>query len=298
MSSHDRKADLPPFSMLEYVTLHLPFDEELAEFKRAGALGIGVTEFTGPKGRDIVAMKASLKAAGMPVTVCWPEVPSVLPLPGFGGEQDPKARTAGLCDGIRRLSTLNPIGISCITGPQGSYSESEARSLVIDGLSQAAAVAEENGVKLGIEPIHSSIADRLSLVSTIAETVQLIKETGSSNIGIMFDVWHVWDTPALFDDIRNYADTFLLAHMCDWRDPTRSWCDRALPGEGIGNVPAILGALEAAGFSGWYELEVLSDNGVYENNFADSLWNHSPYEIVKMGREAFEKCWTARRVPA
>lgn len=296
MSAKRVDDEVPKLAMLEYVTLDIPFEQEIAEFRRGGAEGIGITEFTGPKGRDITAMKRSLEASGMPVTLCWPEVPSVMPLPGFAGEEDPRARTRAMCDGIRRLSTLSPIGIGCITGPQGAHSSAEARRLVVEGLSQAASVAEELGVKLAIEPIHSSIADRLSLVTTIGETVELIKETGSSNIGVIFDVWHIWDTPNLLAEIKSYVDYFVLAHMCDWRDPTRSWCDRALPGEGIGDVPGLLGALEAAGYRGWHELEVLSDNGYYENNFPDSLWNNTPAEIVKKGHEAFVKCWNERKI--
>jgi hypothetical protein len=35
----------------------------------------------------------------------------------------------------------------------------------------------------------------------------------------------------------------------------------------------LLGALKTAGYDGWYNLEVLSDNGLFRNSYADSLWN-------------------------
>ncbi len=280
----------PMFSMLEYVTLELPFEEELAAFRRGGAMGVGITEFTGPKGRDIDAMREALAEARMPVTLCWPEVPSVLPLEGFEGEEDPVARTEQLCEGIRRLSALDPIGISCLTGAQGVFSKEEARRHAVDGLRRAATVAAECGVKLAIEPIHPSIASGLSLVSTVTETMDLIAETGSDNIGIVFDIWHLWDSPGLHDEIRRDWESFLIVHLCDWRDPTRSWADRALPGQGIGDVPGILGALEAAGYHGWYELEVISDNGTWGDPFPDSLWELDPEALVRVGHEAFLRC--------
>ena len=288
----------PRFSTLEYVTLDLPFPEELAAFRAGGATGVGVTEFTGPKGRDIGEMRRALLEADMAVTVCWPEVPSILPLDGFPGESDPATRTTELAECIKRQSELDPIGVACLTGGRGAYDAGEARALAVAGLADAADVAAACGVKLGIEPIHPSISQGLSIVSTIGETAEVITETGSSNIGIMFDVWHVWDSQNLIQEILDHADSFLLAHVCDWREPTRSWADRVLPGDGAADFPGILGALEAAGYDGWYELEVISDNGYWNEAFPDSLWNHPPDELVRMGHEAFLRCWAERRPPA
>jgi sugar phosphate isomerase/epimerase len=288
----------PKFSMLEYVTLDRPFADELAAFRAGGATGVGVTEFTGPKGRDIGAMRQALEEADMAVTVCWPEVPSILPLDGFRGSTDPVTRTRQLGECIKRQSELNPIGVACLTGAQGTYDAADARERVVAGLAEAANVAAANGVKLGIEPIHPSISAGLSIVSRIGETADLISDTGASNLGIMFDVWHVWDSPNLIQEILDHAASFLLVHVCDWREPTRSWADRVLPGDGAADFPGILGALEAAGFDGWYELEVISDNGYWGDAFHDSLWNHAPDQLVRMGHEAFLRCWAKRRPPA
>jgi sugar phosphate isomerase/epimerase len=292
-----RVSSTPKFSVLEYVTLDLPFAEELAAFRAGGATGVGVTEFTGPKGRDVGEMRTALREAEMAVTVCWPEVPSILPLDGFPGSADPLTRTRQLGECIKRLSELGPIGVACLTGAQGTYDAGEARKLAVAGLAEAAEVAAANGVKLGIEPIHHSISTGLSLVSTIGETADLIVETGAANLGIMFDVWHVWDSSNLIQEILDHAGSFLLVHVCDWREPTRSWADRVLPGDGAADFPGILGALEAAGFDGWYELEVISDNGYWAEAFPDSLWSLPPDELVRMGHEAFLRCWEQRRPP-
>jgi len=45
------------------------------------------------------------------------------------------------------------------------------------------------------------------------------------------------------DDVRRHTESGL-----DVREPTRSWADRALPGDGPADVPAILRALDAAGW--------------------------------------------------
>jgi sugar phosphate isomerase/epimerase len=80
----------------------------------------------------------------------------------------------------------------------------------------------------------------------------------------------------------------------DWRVPTRGWADRVLPGDGVAGVPAILAALDTAGWAGPYDLEVFSDNGVFGDAYPDSLWDLPCAELARRGREAFLSCWQAR----
>jgi sugar phosphate isomerase/epimerase len=63
-------------------------------------------------------------------------------------------------------------------------------------------------------------------------------------------------------------------------------------------VPAILGALERAGWDGFYDLEIFSDNGTFGAAYPDSLWDVEPDELVRRGRESFIQCWDERRVAA
>jgi sugar phosphate isomerase/epimerase len=285
---------LPKYSILEYPAVSLSFDDEIAQFREGGAAGVGITEFLGPRRSDPKDMLRILSKSGMQPTVCWPCVPSFLPLTLFGGPQDPGERTFQMCAGITRLSVLKPIAFGCVTGAQGSYSRDEARKHVIHGLREAARAAAKAETAIAIEPIHPSIADDFSIVTTLQQTVDLIEEAGCSNVGISFDIWHSWDQPDLLGELQRHVNRFLIVHICDWRQPTRSWCDRVLPGEGGANVPSILGALESAGYDGWYELEVLSDNGIYGNAFPDSLWNANPSDLVRRGKEAFFRSWKIR----
>jgi sugar phosphate isomerase/epimerase len=286
----------PKYSILEYATLNLSFADELAAFREGGAQGVGITEFTGPKARERDTMVETLRNSGLEPTVCWPAVPSVLPLTLFGGPQDPEDRVEAMCNGIRSLRSFNPVACGCVTGAQGDYGKIEARQIVVEGLREAARVASSLGLRLALEPIHPSIAEQFTIITTIQQTIDLIELVGEGNIGISFDTWHSWDQPNLFEEIERYTSHFLIVHVGDYRQPTRSWCDRVMPGDGVANVPAILGALEAAGYDGWYETEVLSDNGLYGNAFPDSLWNLSPVELVRQGREALLRCWERRTV--
>ena len=49
------------------------------------------------------------------------------------------------------------------------------------------------------------------------------------------------------------------------------------------------------GYDGWYDLEVLSDNGMFGNSYADSLWNVPPVQLVGRARAAFQGLCAASR---
>ena len=86
---------------------------------------------------------------------------------------------------------------SASPGPAGGRDEEEARGLVVDGLRRLAAAADDAGVRLGLEPIHASQRDELTLITTIPETLELLDEAGLPDVGIMVDLWHLWDTPEI-----------------------------------------------------------------------------------------------------
>jgi sugar phosphate isomerase/epimerase len=136
-------------------------------------------------------------------------------------------------------------------------------------------------------------------VNTLTDAAELIDEVGApETIGIQFDTWHLWNTPDLLEDIDRYVDRFVGVHVNDWREPTRGWADRVLPGDGVIDLPTILGALDRAGWDGFYDLEIFSDNGAFGSAYDDSLWDVQPTELARRARESFTACWNRRTVTA
>jgi hypothetical protein len=68
-----------------------------------------------------------------------------------------------------------------------------------------------------------------------------------------------------------------------------------LPGDGVADILSMLRSLDAGGFDGWYELEILSDDGRIERRLPDSLWARDPREVVSAGRSQFLRLWRASR---
>jgi sugar phosphate isomerase/epimerase len=132
------------------------------------------------------------------------------------------------------------------------------------------------------------------MISSVSEAAELIDEADRPALGIQFDSWHVWNTPALIDDIESYADRFVGVHIADWSATTRGWCDRVLPGDGTAELAQILGALDRVGWDGYYDLEIFSDNGTFGNAWPGSLWDVPAEELARNGKQAFERVWEAR----
>jgi sugar phosphate isomerase/epimerase len=282
----------PKFSVCEFTTMPSSFAEDVVTYRAAGVRGIGIVEAKLPKGRDD-EVRELLRESGLQATICIPATQSILPLPQIKRDSDPVVRVASIAESLRRFAGLGAETVVVVTGPQGSFDAGEARRIVVDGLRELARAGTEAGVGVSLEPIHTSMGADWSLITTIPETVDLLDEVDEQHLKILFDTWHLWDTPGVLEDIRRYAGRFAGVHVNDWREPTRSWADRVPPSEGVMDLPAIFGALEGASYEGWYDLEIFSDDGTFGTAHADSLWALDPLELVERGRDGFLRAWQA-----
>jgi sugar phosphate isomerase/epimerase len=288
---------LPPFSISQVSTLPASFADDVQAYAAAGADGIGVWELKLGEGTDDEALEL-LAASGLGSATAVPAVPSILPLPLLPGPEDPEERIEALCASVHRLAAFRPSAVLCFTGPAGDRDPDEARRIAVDGLRRIAREAEAAGVRLALEPFQREGLEDWSLISTLDEAAELIGDVGSDAMGIQFDVWHLWNSPDVVEEIPRYAHLIAGVHVNDWREPTRGWADRILPGEGAADLPAILGVLEEVGWEGFYDLEIFSDNGVFGSAYPDSLWDLDADELACRGRDAFIHCWSKRRVAA
>jgi len=63
-------------------------------------------------------------------------------------------------------------------------------------------------------------------------------------------------------------------HICDWLVPTTDLLlDRGMMGDGVIDIPAIRGLVEAAGYTGFCDVEILS---------ANNWWKRDPDEVLRI----------------
>lgn len=258
-------------------TVSASFREDLRAYAAAGFDGIGLWEMK--LGDDEDGDLEAFRESGLKATNCVPAVPSILPNGVIEGPEDVDERVRALCASMHRLARYDPDCVLCLTGPAGEREEDAARSLVIDGLRRIAAAADNAGVRLGVEPIHVSQREALTLVTTIPQTLELLYEAALPDVGIMVDLWHLWDTPDIERHLAENVDRFTGIHVGDWFTGGRG--DRALPGEGISRTPDLLRILRDAGWRGAWDVEIFGDP-----DSADSLWSHEVDEAARRAHAA------------
>jgi sugar phosphate isomerase/epimerase len=159
----------------------------------------------------------------------------------------------------------------------GSKDLPGAHQAVLEGLSAVLPHARACGVPLGLEPMHPMYAADRGCVNSVAHANDLCDLLGDG-MGIVVDVYHVWWDPNLAREIARAGAARLVGfHLCDWLVPTSDLLlDRGMMGDGVIDIPRIRGLLEASGFDGYHEVEVLS---------AGNWWKRDIDEVLRICRE-------------
>jgi len=276
----------PLFSISQVSTLAASFADDVRAYAAAGADGIGIWELKlGDGALD------EFRASGLGAATAVPSVPSIHPLPLLPGPGTARERVDALLHSLEALAPFEPSAVLCFTGPGD-------RETAVLGVREVAGEAERLGLRLAVEPFQREGIESWSILNTLGDAAEFVEEVGSDAVGIQFDVWHLWNTPEVLDEIPRHIDLIAGVHVDDFRQPTRGWADRVLPGDGAADLPALLGALDDAGWDGYYDLEIFSDNGAFGSAYPDSLWDVDAAELAHRGRDAFLQCWSERRVTA
>jgi sugar phosphate isomerase/epimerase len=252
------------YSISQITTVGQSFADDLDAYRAAGAEGIGIWEM---KLADDSLDR--FRASGLEAAAAVPEVPSILPLPLMEGPDDPDERVEAFRAGIRRLAPFGPSCVLFLTGPGD-------RDTVIAGIRAIADEGSRAGVRIALEPIQSEFAHFWTIPTSLAEAAQLLEEAGRPEVGLVYDVWHLWNQPLV--QIERHRDRIAAVHLSDWRDPTRNTNDRVLPGDGVVDYEPILEALR---WDGLYDLEIFSDG-----ELPGSLWREDPRDLARRGVEA------------
>jgi sugar phosphate isomerase/epimerase len=276
----------PRFSISQVSTLTASFADDVRAYAAAGADGVGIWEMKLGEGS-----LEEFRASGLGSATAVPLVPSIHPLPLLPGPDTVRERIDSLLRSLEVLAPYGPSAILCFTGPGD-------RETAVTGVREIAREAERLGLTLAVEPFQREGIESWSILNTLGDAAEFIDEVGSDAVGIQFDVWHLWNTPDLFDEIERHAHLIAGVHVGDYRESTRGWADRVLPGAGVADVSAVLAALDDAGWDGFYDLEIFSDNGAFGSAYQDSLWDLDVADFTRRGRDAFVHTWQSMRVAA
>lgn len=171
------------------------------------------------------------------------------------------AAVASTITAIDETATLGADCLVVVTGPVSCFGVDGAMEMIMPSLRAVAAAADERGVDLGLEALHPMDITTWSMVRTINQALDIIEEIDRPHFGLMLDLYNTWWDPQVVDGIRRAgaAGRIKGVHMADWRNPTRSFTDRTIPGRGIIPLERLIGEVEATGWTGPYDVEIFSD---------------------------------------
>ena len=194
---------------------------------------------------------------------------------GFFTAADAAGLRAALDDNRKAVDEAKTLGASCLVMVAGSLPGALegkpacrdiglARTQVLDGLAATLEYARQVGMPLAIEPLHPMQAAERACINTLEQALDICDaldpgRTGA--LGVALDVYHVWWDSKLEGQIaRAGRDRLLAYHVCDWLVPTRDLLnDRGMMGDGVIEQKKIRGWIEAAGYTGFAEVEIFSD---------------------------------------
>lgn len=248
--------DLSRFCLHTITTKPWSLEVASEKFAKAGAKGITVWR-DALTGRDPAEAGRRVRDLGL-------EISSLCRGGFFPGRSDADRRTA-LDDNRRAIAEAKALGaplIVLVCGAVPGLPLSEARRQIQDGIAALLPDCAATGVKLAIEPLHPMYADNRSAINTLGQANAMCEALASPYVGVALDVYHVWWDPALKEEMTRCGrlENLFAFHVCDWRTPTTDLLnDRGLMGEGCIPLRQIRGAVEAAGFHGFNEVEIFSN---------------------------------------
>ena len=134
-----------------------------------------------------------------------------------------------------------------------------SRRRVADALELLVPVAAEHGVRLALEPLHPmQCADR-SVLTTLAQALDLAAPYPAETVGVIVDEFHVWWDPAIEQSIADSAGRIAGFHVSDQLVPIPDpLLARGLPGDGPIDHRHLRSCVEAAGYTGPIEVEIFN----------------------------------------
>lgn len=154
---------------------------------------------------------------------------------------------------------LHTVGGGVLTvgtdGPEAP--RADALDVIADTLRQLAERIDGLDVTLALEFNWSP------LVRSLASAVQVCEKVNHPRVGVLFDAAHYYTTVTKTEDITGERVRWIRhVHLDDMRDKPAdlSNCntDRVLPGEGILDLPGLIGRLERGGYRGCYAVELFN----------------------------------------
>ena len=274
------------FGFSEFTTWPWSFEEDVREYKAAGAEWIEVCEFKLSHNNYERGLRLAADS-GLTVASVQAKIHSIFPDSMEGTTKDSRDRVAAIEDAIRLSAPYLPKGTPfiVITGVAPEANMRKAVGTTTDALKELGDFAGEHGMKIAFEPLNPVNLHLDTAVWGLDRGLELVQRVDHSNVGLCIDTWNIWETPNLYDVITACGERILVIQMSDWKMP-RSPADRFSLGDGELPLAEMFRAIRKTGFDGPWVVEILSSL-----HLEGSLWKGDMRAMLRQNHAAFLRLW-------
>ena len=208
------------------------------------ASGIDAIEFWGWRGKPLDAIRAAMDELHMEVAAFCAADSMIT---------DP-ARHAQTLEGLAEsIEAAQKVGCKTLIFLAGDdrvgVAREEQHAAVVAGLRACAPMLAEHDITLALEPLNILVDHKGYYLTESAEAYQILEEVASSNVKMLFDIYHQQITEGnLIQNATRMVDRIVHFHCAG--NPGRHELDN-----GEINYDNIFRALHAAGYNGYVGLE-------------------------------------------
>lgn len=237
-------------SVNQATTLNWPLERDLRYYAELGVEAVSL-QIRKVEAHGTASTKRLLQATGLTVA-------SVLST-GFFTLDDP-ARWPGQVERARgAIDLAKEVGAEAlvvISGPAGALSYEEAEKRFLDVLGKLLREAQQAKVPLMLEPNHALRVD-LGYIHTLHDALDLADKVDSPWFKICFEMNNAWIERRLYDNIRTRWRRIGIVQINDFKAGTLCTPARVPLGDGIIPLERIFRAFRDAGYSGFFDLELV-----------------------------------------
>ena len=241
-------------SVAEVSTYRWSFEEDVLRYKTHGFEAMGVWRM---KLADYGEAKAAefLHENGIRVSsLNWAG--------GFTGNDGRSFRDAmhDALDAIESAAMLKADSLVILSGGRSGHTRNHAKRLLMQALKELAEAARAVGVQLAVEPMHIGCAQDFTFLTSIPDTLDVIAKLGQTNLGIVFDCYHLAHDEDVLNWLPSLAPMIRLVQLGDAKGAPVGEQNRCMFGEGNLPFSSVIQTLESCGYKGFYEVELVGED--------------------------------------
>jgi sugar phosphate isomerase/epimerase len=169
-------------------------------------------------------------------------------------------------ESLRFAASVGAGAVYITSGGAGARAWDEAAAAFCARMAPHAALADQLGVRLAVEPTIPLRAD-LSFVFCMRDGVDLARAAG---IGAVLDLYSCWHERRLERLVRENLDLLALVQICDFALQTYDTPNRSVIGDGNIPLARLIAMLLDAGYEGVFDLEILGPR-IEQEGYASAI---------------------------